>query len=159
MMRSIFVAAAMAVLVIGAQAQDRGGWKLHAEGPSIKLVGKPRGLLYVDCNRATKARSIRFSSGVALNKGDEPIRVVFLSFDREEKLTKWVWSYEGRAATLTDSQAVQVMLDKLQTARSLQVSLRPVGKKDLNLRFRPRGAAAALADLRAACSAPAPVVP
>jgi hypothetical protein len=153
---AIFLATGLAG---GALAQERAAWRVNSEKAVAVLRAQPRGVLHIHCDRTSQKLTIKVSSALPMPKRDRPRREVFVSFDGVEETETWLWGYRGRAATLTRDIAVEPFLEKLATAKKLDLTVVPNPKAQVHFHFTPAGAPQALADLRAACSAPAPTVP
>jgi hypothetical protein len=159
-MKTALLALGLAAVSPAAFAQDRGDWRIELERPAAvlrgELRGEPGGVLRILCDRATQKLTITVSSEVRVRKGDRPKREVFVTFDSSKETETWLWSYRDRTTTLTRDYAVEPFLQKLTTAKKLAITAVAHTKERVNLYFAPAGAAQALSDLRAACSAPTP---
>jgi hypothetical protein len=158
-MKRVLLALSILALAPSALAQDRGAWRINSEKPAAVLRAEPRGVLRILCDRPSQKLTITISSAVRVRKGDRPRREVFVGFDGVEERETWLWGYRDRTVTLTRDFAVEPFLEKLATAKKLAISVTPHKGAQVHFHFAPAGAAQALAELRAACSAPSPSVP
>jgi hypothetical protein len=145
-------------LAPAALAHHRGAWRLNSVRPGAALRGEPRGVLHIQCDRVSQKLTIKVGSALPMPKRDRPRREVFVSFDGVDESETELWGYSGRTATLTRDFAVEPFLEKLGSAKKLSITLAPNNNGQVHFHFAPAGASRALADLRAACSAPAPSV-
>ncbi|MFZ4069392.1 MAG: hypothetical protein ACOYJ6_04725 [Caulobacterales bacterium] len=142
-----------------AKAHNLGDWRVKREQAVAVLRAQPRGVLHIHCDRATQKLTIKASSAMRMPQDDRPRREVFVSFDGVEDSETWLWGDRGRAATLTRDFAIEPFLEKLAIAKTLDITVAPNDRAQVHFHFAAAGARLALADLRAACSAPAPNVP
>jgi hypothetical protein len=133
-----------------AQAEQIANWKVNPEKPAIELRGTSKGILRIACDTPDRSIYVTVSSGAPLRKGDEPIRAAFLRFDKDD-IINWVWSYEGRKATLSNASAVNALIARMQSARIATVSVKPSAEDYVNFRFRLLGADRAIERLRSLC--------